>query len=100
MRVDSQSTGRRPIGPADYQARGVLYLPEEARFSKLLRLPEGANIGQAINDGMWAIEAENRDLKDILPKTYNRLESTTLAELLKLMSSIAPPHLPADSQVP
>ncbi len=25
-------SGRRTIGPADYQARGVLYLPEEARF--------------------------------------------------------------------
>lgn len=36
-----QSTGRRTIGPADYQARGVLYLPGAARFSTLLRLPEG-----------------------------------------------------------
>ncbi len=25
--------GRRTIGQADYQARGVLYLPEAARFS-------------------------------------------------------------------
>ncbi len=83
-----KSTGRRKIGPADYQARGVLYLPDEARFSILLRLPEGANIGQKINDAMRAIEAENPDLKDVLPKTYNRLESATLAELLKLMNSI------------
>ncbi len=84
-----QSTGRRQIGPADYQARGVLYLPPEARFSNLLRLPEGANVGQAINDAMRAIEAENPDLKDVLPKTYNRLEGATLAKLLKLMNSIA-----------
>ena len=84
-----RSTGRRQIGAADYQARGVLYLPPAARFSNLLRLPEGANVGQAINDAMRAIEAENPDLKDVLPKTYNRLEGTTLAELLKLMSSIA-----------
>jgi len=83
-----KSTGRRKIGPADYQAQGVLYLPEESRFSNLLRLPEGANIGQKLNDAMRAIEAENPDLKDVLPKTYNRLESATLAELLKLMNSI------------
>src|SRR4026207_575507 len=45
-----QGGGRRKIGPADYQAQGVLYLPDEARFSALLRLPEAANIGAAIND--------------------------------------------------
>lgn len=83
-----KSTGRRKIGPADYQAQGVLYLPDAARFSNLLRLPEGANIGQKINDAMRAIEADNPDLKDVLPKTYNRLENATLAELLRLMSSI------------
>jgi type I restriction enzyme M protein len=29
----SQGTGRRTIGKADYQAKGVLYLRESARFS-------------------------------------------------------------------
>jgi type I restriction enzyme M protein len=86
--IEGKRTGRRKIGPADYQAKGVLYLPEEARFSSLLKLPEGANIGQAINDAMRAVEAENRDLKDVLPKTFNRLETSTLVELLKVMASI------------
>jgi type I restriction enzyme M protein len=65
-----KSTGRRTIGKIDYQARGVLYLPDAARFSRLLALPEGADIGQAINDAMRAVEAENEALKDVLPKTY------------------------------
>jgi type I restriction enzyme M protein len=82
------SSGRRTIGPADYQALGVLYLPEEARFSALITLPEGANIGAAINDAMRAIEAENPDLRDVLPKTYNRFENTLLKELLKTMNSV------------
>lgn len=86
--LEGKGTGRRKIGPADYQARGVLYFPEAARLSSLIRLPEGANIGQAINDAMRAVESNNPDLKDILPKTYNRFESTTLAELLKIMNSI------------
>ena len=86
--IEGKGVGRRKIGPADYQAKGVLYLPEEARFSSLLKLPEGANIGQAINDAMRAVEAENRDLKDVLPKTFNRLETATLVELLKVMASI------------
>ncbi|MCP4659996.1 MAG: SAM-dependent DNA methyltransferase, partial [bacterium] len=86
--LEGKGTGRRRIGPADYQARGVLYLPAAARFSALIRLPEGADVGQAINDAMRAVEAENPELKDVLPKTYNRFEGATLAELLKIMSSI------------
>jgi len=86
--IAGKGGGRRRIGPADCQARGVLYLPDEARFSTLLKLPEGADIGKAISDAMRAVEANNPDLKDVLPKTYNRLENPTLAELLKLMNSI------------
>ncbi len=83
-----KSSGRRQVGRADYHARGALYLPREARFRNLLELPEGENIGQAINDAMRAIESENPDLKGVLPKTYNRLENATLIELIKLMASI------------
>lgn len=86
--LTGQSTGRRKIGPADYQARGVMYLPPDARFSSLLNLPEGSNIGQAINDAMRSIETDNPDLNDVLPKTYNRLENSALSELLKLLNSI------------
>jgi type I restriction enzyme M protein len=86
--LEGKGTGRRQIGKSDYQAKGVLYLPEAARFQKLLQKPEGANIGQAINDAMRAIEGVNPDLKDVLPKTYNRLENSSLAELLKIMASI------------
>ncbi len=86
--LEGKGTGRRQIGKSDYQAKGVLYLPDTARFQKLLKLPEGTNIGQAINDAMRAIELENPDLKDVLPKTYNRLENSSLVELLKIMASI------------
>lgn len=81
-------SGRRPLGKADYQARGVMYLPEEARFSNLLDLPEGENVGRAINDAMRAVEEENEELKDVLPKTYNRLGNDTLVALLKSFSGI------------
>jgi type I restriction enzyme M protein len=86
--LKGRSTSRRQIGPDDYIATGVLYIPPEARFDRLLNLPEGSNIGQEINNAMRAIEDLNPDLKDVLPKNYNRLENTTLVELLKLMDSI------------
>src|SRR6185503_19048408 len=81
-------TGRRKIGKTDYQAQGVLYLPEQARFASLLKLTEGANIGKAINEVMKAIEDDNEDLKGVLPKTYTVLDNASLVELLKLMASI------------
>ncbi len=87
-KLTAKSTGRRTIGKTDYQAQGVLYLPEAARFSKLLDLPDSADIGKAINDAMRAIEADNDDLKDVLPKTYNRLDKQLLVSLLKNFSSI------------
>ncbi len=86
--LKGKGTGRRKIGSADYQAMGVLYLPEVARFSALIQLPEGGNIGGAIKYAMRAIETENPDLKDVLPKTYNHFENALLKELLKTMNSV------------
>ncbi len=79
---------RRTIGKADYQAQGVMYVPEQARFRNLLQLPEGENIGGAINNAMRTIEAENEELRGVLPKDYNRLENDTLVTLLRTFSEI------------
>ena len=79
---------RRKIGKADYQAKGVMYLPEEARYSYLLNLPEGQNIGKAVNNAMKAIETENDELKGVLPQTYTRFENDLLVALLKQFSNI------------
>jgi type I restriction enzyme M protein len=87
-KLTAAGSGRRKIGKTDYQAQGVLYIPEKARFANLLNLPEGADIGKAINEAMKSIEAENEDLKDVLPKTYNALEKGLLVSLLKNFSAI------------
>jgi len=86
--IGGKSSGRRKIGKTDYQARGVLYLPEASRFSALIALPESENIGKAINEAMKAIEAENEELRDVLPKTYHNMENRTLSTLLKTFNSI------------
>src|SRR3989344_7085269 len=82
-------TGRKPpITAEDYQARGVLYLPEEARFSALITMPEGANMGKAINDAMKLIEEQNAELKGVLPKSYTKLDKPTVISLLKTFNQI------------
>ena len=89
---ETVSTGRRRIRitdqRAEYQARGVFYLPEEARFQYLLNLPESEDIARAINDAMRAIEEANSGLDGVLPKNYNRLERSVLFELLRTMAQI------------
>jgi len=83
------ATGRRQISPTDYKARpGVMYLPPQARYSYLLTLPEGSNLGQAINDAMKAIETDNEDLAGVLPRTFNALSNSTLVTLLRNVNSI------------
>jgi len=81
--------GRKPpITAENYQARGVLYLPEKAQFTELIRLPEGANMGRAVNDAMKLIEEENAELKGVLPKSYAKLDNPTLISLLKTFNQI------------
>jgi type I restriction enzyme M protein len=81
-------SGRRDIGKADYQARRVLYLPEQARFANLLLRKEGDNIGKILNDAMAAIEEENPQLRGILPRTYQSLSNDTLVSLLRSVNAI------------
>ena len=82
------SAGRRSVGKADYQAQGVLWLPETARFSRLAAMPEDANIGRALNDAMKAIEDENSDLKGVLPRSYTQIGNEPLVELMRIMKRI------------
>ncbi len=86
--LGGKGSGRRQIGPTDYHARGVLYLPEHARFDHLLQLPEGADLGKAINDAMGAVEDANPDLEGVLPRNYAELPDDVLVELLRLLGRL------------
>src|SRR4051794_14336711 len=45
--LSGKGSGRRAIGKEDYQAKGVLYVPPDARYGKLRDLPDKANVGKA-----------------------------------------------------
>ena len=84
----SRRTTSRADDPAAYHAESVIFLPDAARFAHLLDLPEGANVGQAINDAMAENEKHNPQLAGVLPRTFQIFTSTLLKELLKKVSEI------------
>lgn len=94
--VESRASARNPATVADYKAKSVLYVPDESRLSYLVRLPEGDDIGKAVDDAIKAIEATNPELKDILPRGYQKLERPTLIELLRLFAPL-PTQLEGDA---
>jgi type I restriction enzyme M protein len=94
--LEAKATARRPVTPDDYRARSVLYIPEDARLSFLVDLPEGDDLGAAVDTAMRLIETHNLELKDVLPKGYQRLEKSMLVELLRLFAPL-PRNLSGDA---
>jgi type I restriction enzyme M protein len=74
----------------EYLAQNVFWVPQEARWSFLQAKAKQPEIGKYIDDGMVAIERDNPNLKNILPKDYARptLDKQRLGELIDLISSI------------
>ena len=70
------------------QAEGAMYVPDDALFSNLLKLPEDTDIGKAVNDAMKALEKENESIKDALPKSFTVFDNDILASLLKNFANI------------
>ncbi|HWC87855.1 MAG TPA: class I SAM-dependent DNA methyltransferase, partial [Solirubrobacteraceae bacterium] len=85
--IQAKASARRRIGPSDYHAQRILYLTEAARFSYLLSLPEGSDLGKAVNEAMRLIEENNPELAGVMPRTYTALESSTIASLLRHINS-------------
>src|SRR3984893_476308 len=83
-----QYKGRLKPAPADYQAKGALFLPENARFSRLLALPGTADLGAELNAAMKGIVDANPELAGALPLGYSGLPNNVLQELLRLLAPL------------
>jgi type I restriction enzyme M protein len=94
--VEAAASERNPATPANYKALSVLFVPSEARFSYLVDLPEGDDLGAALDDAMKAMELANPELKGVLPRGYQKLERSTLIELLRRFSAL-PQKLQGDA---
>ena len=91
LEASSRSSRRgssRLDDPAAYHAEGGLYLTPNARFDHLLALPEGAAVGQAVNDAMADIERHNPQLAGVLPRGYQLFGGSLLKSILKKISEV------------
>ncbi len=87
--LEAKATKRRPVTPDDYRARGVLFVPPQALLDHLVELPEGTDVGKAVDDAMGAIEAANSGLAGVLPRSYTRIEAPLLQGMLRLFAPLA-----------
>lgn len=53
-----------------YTMENVFFIPKEARWDTIAKAAHTPEIGSIIDNAMRAIEAENKTLKDVLPKNY------------------------------
>jgi len=74
-----------------YLSVGVLYVPEKARWSYLVKNATQPNIGELLDKAIEILEKEYpKQLKDVIPKIYasSNLDHFDIAYLINLFSSI------------
>ena len=73
-----------------YTMENVFFVPPEARWGVIAGAAHTEEIGTIIDDAMRAIEKENKQLKDILPKSYARteLDKRRLGNVVDLFTNI------------
>jgi len=86
--LQAKPTARRPVTADDYRAEGVLYVPEAALLDYLVQLPEGTDVGKAVDAALSAIEGANAGLNDVLPRGYTKIETPLLQSMLRLFAPL------------
>ena len=72
-----------------YIEEGIFYVPKAARWSKIAAAAHTPEIGMVIDEAMRAIEAENKSLKNVLPKNYasQDLDKRVLGNVVDLFTN-------------
>lgn len=76
--------------PDAYEEENVFFVPENARWSKIALAAHTPEIGTVIDDAMRAIEADNKKLKNVLPKNYASpdLDKRVLGDVVDLFTNM------------
>jgi type I restriction enzyme M protein len=88
--------GRRAVNAEDFKAAKAIYLPENARWDYLAALPEGQDIGEALNEAMRQIEQQHEALTGVLPKDYQQFEKDLLHRLIRIFNAEELDRMPGD----
>lgn len=94
--LQARASARRPVTPDDYRAKGVLYVPDVALLAYLVHLPEGVDVGKAVDTAMSVIETANAGLNGVLPRGYAKLDPDVLQQMLRLFAPL-PAKLSGDA---
>ncbi len=72
-----------------YLMDNIFYVPEQARWSTISAAAHTPEIGSVIDDAMRAIEAENKSLKNVLPKNYANpdLDKRVLGDVVDIFTN-------------
>ena len=73
----------------EYLAENVFFVPQESRWDHIHNSAKLPSIGEIIDQAMEAIEIENKELKNVLPKVYGKanLDKASLGQLIDLISN-------------
>lgn len=74
----------------EYEADGVFFVPQDARWSVISQAAHTPQIGKVIDNALEAIERENTKLKGVLPSNYARpeLDKRRLGDVVDLFTNI------------
>jgi len=83
-----QASGKMPkrkLQPADYVRRRALWLPEEARYERIMEkaTSDPAGLPTLVTRAMTAIEESFEPLQGVLPKDYGIFEPKVLEQLMR-----------------
>lgn len=72
-----------------YLMDNIFYVPEQARWNTISDAAHTPEIGSVIDDAMRAIEAENKSLKNVLPKNYANpdLDKRVLGDVVDIFTN-------------
>ena len=75
--------------PDAYMEKSVFFVPKEARWENIAKHTHTQEIGIVIDNAMKAIEDDNRELKDVLPKNYASpdLDKRVLGEVVDIFTN-------------
>ena len=76
--------------PDAYEEENIFFVPEAARWAKIAAEAHTPEIGTVIDDAMRAIEADNKKLKNVLPKNYASpdLDKRVLGNVVDLFTNM------------